>query len=264
MEYAHFAHSCCGNPPWYRHKQFPGSWALRDVPLGHSLGGEGTEWLGFLRARYNGVLAAAGLHALDHHIERLADDHAPGTARKPAIRDQADRIAESRPDEGARRRQHFGHARTALGTEIAQHHHIARLDLAIENGFQGGLFVVEHARRAGDARVLEAGDLRDAAFRREIAAQHGERALMLAEERAVSLLRTTAERNADIQAWLERQDALPDHDAEADYQTDYLRELIALTDYPEFDLDTVSALFKQWMKDKEDDILGYRDKADAG
>ena len=67
------------------------------------------------------------------------------------------------------------------------------------------------------------------------------------------------ERAADIQAWLERQDALPDHDAEADYQTDYLRELIALTDYPEFDLDTVSALFKQWMKDKEDDILGYRD-----
>ncbi|QTG83015.1 NAD(P)-binding domain-containing protein [Arthrobacter crystallopoietes] len=67
------------------------------------------------------------------------------------------------------------------------------------------------------------------------------------------------ERAADIQAWLERQDALPDHDAEADYQTDYLRELIALTDYPEFDLDTVSALFKQWMKDKEDHILGYRD-----
>ncbi|NMR28490.1 NAD(P)-binding domain-containing protein [Crystallibacter degradans] len=67
------------------------------------------------------------------------------------------------------------------------------------------------------------------------------------------------ERAADIQAWLERQDALPDHDAEADYQTDYLRELIALTDYPAFDLDTVSALFKQWMKDKEDDILGYRD-----
>ncbi len=67
------------------------------------------------------------------------------------------------------------------------------------------------------------------------------------------------ERAADIRAWLERQDALPDHDAEADYQTDYLRELIALTDYPAFDLDTVSALFKQWMKDKEDDILGYRD-----
>lgn len=68
-----------------------------------------------------------------------------------------------------------------------------------------------------------------------------------------------AERTADIAAWLERQAALADHDAEADYQTEYLRELIALTDYPEFDLDTVSALFKQWMRDKQDNILGYRD-----
>ncbi|WP_331712770.1 hypothetical protein [Arthrobacter sp. U41] len=68
-----------------------------------------------------------------------------------------------------------------------------------------------------------------------------------------------AERAADIAVWLERQAALADHDAEADYQTDYLRELIALTDYPEFDLDTVSALFKQWMRDKQDNILGYRD-----
>ena len=64
---------------------------------------------------------------------------------------------------------------------------------------------------------------------------------------------------ADIAVWLERQAALGGHDAEADYQTDYLRDIIAPTDYPEFDLDTVSALFKQWMRDKEDNILGYRD-----
>jgi trimethylamine monooxygenase len=68
-----------------------------------------------------------------------------------------------------------------------------------------------------------------------------------------------AERSADIAVWLERQEALADHDAEADYQTDYLRELITLTDYPEFDLDTVSELFKQWMSDKQENILGYRD-----
>lgn len=52
---------------------------------------------------------------------------------------------------------------------------------------------------------------------------------------------------------------LPSHDAEADYQTDYLLEVIALTDYPEFGLDTVSELFKQRMRDKQDNILGYRD-----
>jgi hypothetical protein len=40
-----FAHSCCGNPPWYRHYAFPGAWALEDRPLGHRLGGQGSEVL---------------------------------------------------------------------------------------------------------------------------------------------------------------------------------------------------------------------------
>lgn len=69
-----------------------------------------------------------------------------------------------------------------------------------------------------------------------------------------------AERATDINAWLERQDALTDHDAEADFQTDYVRELINATDYPEFDLDAVSTLFKDWMRHKSEDILGYRDQ----
>ncbi|MGO2540485.1 MAG: NAD(P)-binding domain-containing protein [Specibacter sp.] len=72
-------------------------------------------------------------------------------------------------------------------------------------------------------------------------------------------LPTPAKRDADIQLWLERQAALPDHNAEADFQSDYLRELIAATDYPPFDLDAVSQLFKDWMHHKETDILGYRD-----
>lgn len=49
VEYAHFGGRCCGNPPWYRHKNFPGSWALEEGPLGHPLGGEGSEWLAFAR-----------------------------------------------------------------------------------------------------------------------------------------------------------------------------------------------------------------------
>lgn len=68
------------------------------------------------------------------------------------------------------------------------------------------------------------------------------------------------ERAADIRSWLDRQDALEGHEPEADFQTDYIRDLIGLTDYPEFDLDTVSELFKQWMRDKDEDILGYRDQ----
>lgn len=48
-EHAFFAARCCSNPPWYRHSQFPGSWALEETPLGHPLGGEGSEWLAFAR-----------------------------------------------------------------------------------------------------------------------------------------------------------------------------------------------------------------------
>jgi hypothetical protein len=44
---ASFAISCCGNPEWYRHFSFPGSWTLGGEPLGHPLGGNGTEWRAF-------------------------------------------------------------------------------------------------------------------------------------------------------------------------------------------------------------------------
>ncbi len=67
------------------------------------------------------------------------------------------------------------------------------------------------------------------------------------------------EREANITLWRDRLAALADHNAEADFQSEYLRELIAATDYPPFDLDAVSALFKDWMHHKETDILGYRD-----
>lgn len=66
-------------------------------------------------------------------------------------------------------------------------------------------------------------------------------------------------READIESWLKRQAALPDHDAEAEFQTDYVRELHEATDYPSFDLDAVCQLFKDWMHNKHVDILGYRD-----
>jgi hypothetical protein len=42
-EVSYFQHSCCGNPPWYRHSAFRGSWAWEDQPLGHRLGGQGSE-----------------------------------------------------------------------------------------------------------------------------------------------------------------------------------------------------------------------------
>lgn len=44
-EWTRFAAHCCGNPPWYAHAAFPGGWANGDAPLGHPLGGEGSEAL---------------------------------------------------------------------------------------------------------------------------------------------------------------------------------------------------------------------------
>jgi hypothetical protein len=53
------------NPPWYLHLRFPGGWEYGDAPLGHPLGGEGREWMGYatadlLRARLR--LEAHGFH----------------------------------------------------------------------------------------------------------------------------------------------------------------------------------------------------------
>ena len=67
-------------------------------------------------------------------------------------------------------------------------------------------------------------------------------------------------RAADIAAWLSAQDALESHDDEADFQSAYVRDLIDRTDYPNFDLDAVSELFKTWMQEKKQDIMGYRDR----
>ena len=50
FEYTRFAPACCGNPQWYSHWEFPGTWTARDLPLAHPLGGNGTEWLGYLHA----------------------------------------------------------------------------------------------------------------------------------------------------------------------------------------------------------------------
>lgn len=64
----------------------------------------------------------------------------------------------------------------------------------------------------------------------------------------------------DINQWLARFEACDSHDAEIDFQTAYIKDLINRTDYPSFDLDAVAEHFKQWLRDKEEDILRYRDK----
>lgn len=68
------------------------------------------------------------------------------------------------------------------------------------------------------------------------------------------------ERRADMDTWLKRNDDLGHgHDA-VDFQSDYIKDIIKLSDYPEFNIDKVAAMFKEWLSDKEENILTYRDK----
>lgn len=63
---------------------------------------------------------------------------------------------------------------------------------------------------------------------------------------------------ADSQAWVAREEATTSVEQDIDFQTAYVRDLLDATDYPDFNVEAVAALFKQWKHDKKDDILGYR------
>lgn len=71
---------------------------------------------------------------------------------------------------------------------------------------------------------------------------------------------TEPERRIDIDNWLEKHDQLETSLDNVDFQSDYIKDLLALSDYPHFDVDKVAAMFKEWLQDKDDNILTYRDK----
>ena len=68
-------------------------------------------------------------------------------------------------------------------------------------------------------------------------------------------------RQRDIDAWLQRFDAIASAEDEVRFQADYIRDLIEQTDYPPFDLDEVVEIFLAWKHSKQENILGYRDYA---
>ncbi|WP_033289424.1 flavin-containing monooxygenase [Amycolatopsis jejuensis] len=70
-----------------------------------------------------------------------------------------------------------------------------------------------------------------------------------------------AEMERDIAAWRDREKALTGPAGQIDFQADHIRELLKEVDYPAFDLDLTRAHFKQWEQDKEESIVGYRDRA---
>jgi trimethylamine monooxygenase len=69
-----------------------------------------------------------------------------------------------------------------------------------------------------------------------------------------------SEIDRDIAQWVAREEALEDAFQAIDFQTDYMRELLPATDYPQLDVGRVAELFKEWEHHKMEGILTYRDR----
>ncbi|MBL1407349.1 NAD(P)-binding domain-containing protein [Sphingobacterium faecale] len=67
-------------------------------------------------------------------------------------------------------------------------------------------------------------------------------------------------RTKDIKKWMDYEESTKTGSDHVDFQTDYIKDLISLTDYPDFNVDKVADMFKSWLKDKENNILNYRDQ----
>ncbi|HUE45308.1 MAG TPA: NAD(P)/FAD-dependent oxidoreductase [Aestuariivirgaceae bacterium] len=70
-----------------------------------------------------------------------------------------------------------------------------------------------------------------------------------------------AEMQADVEARVAAEDALDGDFAPIIYQGDYVRELIAETDYPSFDVAAADKAFIEWKGHKKKDIMAFRDNA---
>src|SRR5690625_4899131 len=68
------------------------------------------------------------------------------------------------------------------------------------------------------------------------------------------------ERRKDIDAWLEEYAKVKTANDDVDFQAAYIKDLISYTDYPDFNVDKVGEMLKEWWQDKEDNILTNRDK----
>ena len=67
------------------------------------------------------------------------------------------------------------------------------------------------------------------------------------------------ERIKDVNDRIAAEDAYDDDYSAIQYQGDYIKELIAETDYPDFDVDGACKVFKQWKGHKKENIMTFRD-----
>lgn len=65
----------------------------------------------------------------------------------------------------------------------------------------------------------------------------------------------------DMVKWISKKENLADAFEAIDFQTEYVRDLLAPTDYPRLDVDMVARLFKEWEHHKVEGILTYRDRS---
>jgi trimethylamine monooxygenase len=66
------------------------------------------------------------------------------------------------------------------------------------------------------------------------------------------------EMQKDSRHWRAREEKLQDAYEQIYFQGDYVKELIAHTDYPSFDIDAVNKTLIEWKHHKQEDIMGYR------
>lgn len=69
-----------------------------------------------------------------------------------------------------------------------------------------------------------------------------------------------AERRKDMGLWLEHHEQITTDDESIDFQARYIKDLLELSDYPSFPVEEQAELFKKWLKDKQADIMGFRNK----
>ena len=101
----------------------------------------------------------------------VADHETVGGAAETAVGDQGDIVAQPLADQRRGHRQHLAHAGTAGRAFESDHHDVASVDLPRLHRGERGFFAVEYARRTCVLLAAVAGELDDAAVRREIAVE---------------------------------------------------------------------------------------------
>jgi len=71
-------------------------------------------------------------------------------------------------------------------------------------------------------------------------------------------LPTLEEMRDDSQAYREKEESTTSASEDIDFQCGYIRDLLGLTDYPDFKPEVMAEQFKKWKHHKEEDVLTYR------